>query len=240
MKMTLLDMVQDILIDMNSDQVNGIADTPESGQVAAAVRSCYFELVSARDDWPWLHQLTSLTGLGDTDQPTTMLMPEGLNKIEWIRYRNKPVTYLAPEEFKAKIDARRPDPDIDPPSNMTFDGYLNDRDPTYWTTYDEQYVIFDSYDVTHTETLAESYSSVYGVVAPTWTHEDEFTPTLPDKMFPTLLAAAKSKCFLVQKQSPNPIEERNAHKGLVRWQSKSTRVRKAEPTTNTKVDFGRR
>lgn len=238
MKMTLLEMTQDILSDLNSDQVNSISDTPESAQVIAAIRSCYYELVSARDDWPWLHQLTSLTGLGDTDTPTTMLMPEGLNKIEWLRYNRKPVTYITPEKFREKIDARLQGDVL--ASNVTADGYLNDRDPTYWTTFDEQYVVMDSYDSAEESTLQESNSAVYGVVAPSWTVDDTFVPTLPDKMFPTLLAAAKSKCFLIHKQSPNPIEERNAHKGLVRWQSKSTRVRTAEPTTNTKVDYGRR
>jgi hypothetical protein len=37
-KMTVLDMVQDIMSDMNSDNVNDINDTPESLRVAQIIK----------------------------------------------------------------------------------------------------------------------------------------------------------------------------------------------------------
>ena len=40
-KMTVLEMVQDILNDMDSDEVNSINDTIEAQQVANTVRTVY-------------------------------------------------------------------------------------------------------------------------------------------------------------------------------------------------------
>lgn len=64
-KYTLLDMTQDILSDMNSDEVNSIADTIESMQVAQIIKSTYYNIIDGRD-WPHLYQMFQLTPSGDT------------------------------------------------------------------------------------------------------------------------------------------------------------------------------
>ena len=52
MKYTLLAIVQEILSDMDSDEVNSIDDTVESQQVASIVRSAYMAIMSNRN---WAH-----------------------------------------------------------------------------------------------------------------------------------------------------------------------------------------
>ena len=59
MRMTLLEIVQDVLNDIDSDNVNSIRDTVESEQVAAIVKSCYFEMIGNRN-WPHLKKLFQL------------------------------------------------------------------------------------------------------------------------------------------------------------------------------------
>ena len=49
MKYTLLEIVQEILSDMDSDEVNSIDDTVESQQVASIVRSAYMAIMSNRN-----------------------------------------------------------------------------------------------------------------------------------------------------------------------------------------------
>ena len=49
MKRTLLSMVQSILSDMDSEDVNAISDSIEAQQVASVIEDTYFNLVSARD-----------------------------------------------------------------------------------------------------------------------------------------------------------------------------------------------
>jgi hypothetical protein len=234
MKMSLLEMTQSILSAMDSDDVNSIDETVESLQVATNIKEAYFELIAQRD-WPFLKTLSSLEGLADTSNPTKMRMPEGCNKILWVRYNKKGVEYMAPSAFKEMIDNRDVDSDT-----VDANGYRTDVDPTYWTTYDDDYVIFDSYDSAVDSTLQESKSTTYAIVIPAWTHEDSFIPVLPAKMFPTLLADAKGTSFLNQKQQANPKEEAKARRGRVRFQREAHRSDAAENDPASNIQYGRR
>ena len=234
MKLTLLDMVQDILSDLNSDAVNTIGETPESMQVANMVRRVYFDLCSVRD-WPFLRTLTALTGLGDTTRPTSMRMPEGMNKLLWVKYNRKECTWMEPKDFSDMIGARSVQLGVVDPA-----GYELTRDPIRWTSYDDDVIVFDAIDLAVDNTLYEAKSTVYGVMTPAWSHTDDFVPLLPDKMFPTLLADAKSTAFLIEKQTPNQKEEQKAHKGMVRWQNEAWRNDQAESRTNLNINYGRK
>lgn len=85
MKLTLLEYVQSILSSLNLDQVNSISDTPESVQVAEALKTSYLNLLG-RLDMPGLNQLFQLTASGDEMAPVLMYKPDGLAKIEWVKY----------------------------------------------------------------------------------------------------------------------------------------------------------
>lgn len=233
--MTLLEMTQDILNDMDSDPVNAIEDTDESMQVAQIVRTAYDKLVTSRDDWPFLRTLTALTGLGDTDHPTKMRIPTGLNKLYWVKYNKKNVSYLSPKDFQDLLDTRTAQASV-----VDSSGYILNADPLYWTTFDQDYIYFDGYDSATDTTLQESKSTAYGIVVPSWTHTSGFTPTLPPKMFPTLLADAKGTAFLTLKQQANPKEEAYARTGLARFQNAAYKADNAEPAYNTEVNYGRK
>ena len=232
-KLTLLQMCQDILNDMDSDPVNSIDDTDESLQVAQIVKTTYFNITSQRD-WPFLRALSSLTGLADTNNPTKMQIPTTSNKIHWIKYNKKDVSYLEPKAFLDLIQDRDvADADID------ANGYRTDQDPTYWTTYDDEYVIFDSFDSAVDTTLQSSKSSAYVTLIPSWTVDDAFVPTLPEKMFPTLLAAAKATSFSTLKQVANPSAEAFATRGIVRAQNEAWKTKQAESKSN-RINYGRK
>lgn len=85
MRLTLLEYVQNILSSLNLDQVNSISDTPESVQVAEAVKTSYLNLLG-RLDMPGLNQLFQLNASNDPDAPVLMLKPDGLAKIDWVKY----------------------------------------------------------------------------------------------------------------------------------------------------------
>lgn len=228
-------MVQDILNDMDSDSVNGIDDTTEASQVAQIVKTSYFKLVNSRDDWPFLRTLTTLTALADTSNPTKMQIPSSLNKVYWIKYNKKNVEYLPPADFKHIVDTRTEQSGV-----VNSSGYIINADPSYWTSYDDDYIYFDSYDSDTDSTLQASKSAVYGIAVPSWTHSDGFTPTLPEKMFPILVADAKSTAFLVLKQQANQKEEDFARRGKNRMQNSAYRVDAGESKYNTGVNYGRK
>lgn len=234
-KMTLLEMVQDILNDMDSDEVNSITDTTESSQVAQIIKTTYFDWMSTRDDWPFLRTLTSLTGLGDTTNPTKMQLADSINSVEWIKYNKKDVTYKTPKEFKDILDGRTEEADV-----FDSNGIGLAADPQYWTSYDDTYVVFDSYDATVELTLQTSKAVAYGSVEPSWTASDSFTPTLPAKMFPTLLASAKGTAFLTLKQQANAKEEAKAQRGRIRAASDARKIKETEIPVNSKTNYGRK
>lgn len=233
-KLTLLDMTQSILSALDSDPVDSIDETIEAVQVADLVKEAFFELLSQRD-WPFLLSLGNLQGLGDVGNPTKMKMPNTWNKVKWLKYNKNEVTYLDPEEFQRVLDLRKELAGV-----VDANGYVLNTDPTYWTTFDDVYVWFDSYDSAVESSLQGSKSKAYVSVQPTWTHADTFIPPIPEKFFPTLLAEAKSQAFVNLKQQANTREERKAQRGRVIMQNEAWRNDEGEIKYNRKVNYGRR
>lgn len=87
MKMTLLEMVQDILSNLSSDEVNSISDSAESLQVATIIKQKYYDVI-ARADLVSLEQPFQLTASLSVTEPTLMFVPDGVAKIEYIKYFN--------------------------------------------------------------------------------------------------------------------------------------------------------
>lgn len=82
---TLLTMVQNILSEMSSDEVNSISDTTESLQVANIVQTKFYDII-ARGTFPLDNQLFQLNPSNDSTKPTLMLVPAGIGQIQWIKY----------------------------------------------------------------------------------------------------------------------------------------------------------
>lgn len=85
MKYTLLELTQNILSSLNSDEVNSIGDTVESRQVSELIRTVYFN-IAARAKVPEHWELKQLTPSGDLALPVLMYRPNDINKIEWLKY----------------------------------------------------------------------------------------------------------------------------------------------------------
>lgn len=231
--MTLLDMTQNILGSMESDNVNSIGDTEESERVAQTVKETYFDLVAQRD-WPFLMSKVTLTAVGDTTYPTKMRFPTNTNKVFWIKYNKKDVCWMESKAFQDMLDSRTEEDDV----TDEF-GYNLTLDPQYWTTFDDDYVWFDSINLDDDSTLQASKSTAHVLLIPSWTHSDTFVPSLPDKMFPMLLADAKGTCFLNFKQTVNAKEEKKTQRLRVKLQKESIKNEQGESKTNSGVNYGR-
>jgi len=232
MKMTLLEAVQRVLSVLEFDPVNDIGDTVESMQIAEECRVAYMHLMSHRD-WPHLCFKGSFDGLGDLTNPTTMRIPQDVSKIKWVRYNNKEVTYVEPEEFQDMVAKRIGLP------NVNAEGFLTNKDPTYWTTYDDTNIVFDGYDTNADDTLQQSKSVVYAVKVPSFSLSNGHVPDMPARMFPGWLADVKSSCFINMKQTANAKEEGRSKLGRTIMQNESRRNEKGEARFNRKVNYGR-
>ena len=87
MKLTLLELTQNILSALNSDAVNSISDTVESQQVAECIKTTYMNMLG-RYELPEHVKLINLEAAADITKPTLMYRPEGITRIEWIKYFN--------------------------------------------------------------------------------------------------------------------------------------------------------
>jgi hypothetical protein len=230
MKMTLLDMTQNILSAMDGDAVNSIADTVESLQVAETIVETYHEMYAGLDN-PSMWGRFSLQSLADTNNPTWMRIPDNVKFVKWIMYNDKEIAYVEPERFL--LDTMNSD-------GTLFNGYRvkTDRDPTLWTSFDNNIVIFNAIDFNADGTLQESKSTCWGQFVPQFQLlDDAYAPFISPDDYPGLLAEAKSTCFINYKNTGNSKEEQKARRQRVRRQSDQWRLNQRKPYD--RANFGR-
>ena len=218
-KMTLLDMTQDILSDMDSDEVNSINDSVESLQVAQIIKSTYYNIIDGRD-YDFLYELFQLDSSGTNTRPTHMELPETIIDLKWIKYNTRKTTdtkdkylkikYLMPEDFMEVVDKRDSSKSnvtvVTDPTGISIN-VMNDKAPEYFTSFDDEVLVFDSYDSDMEATLLNNKTQCHGKRSVTFTMSDNFTPDLPVQMFSYLLAEAKSTSFVTLKQMANAKAE---------------------------------
>lgn len=246
-KQSLLSIVQEILSDMNSDPVNSINDTVEAMQVALIVKRTFLNLVNDRI-WPSRKRLLTLTPSTDNERPTHMRIEDEVTEIDWVRYDvsrygEEPVWrdihYVDPDLFVRRTMAR----DTSHANVLMVQDYSDtplyiniDGAPSYYTSFDDKHLVFDSYDSSVDSTLQESKTQVYGVTEPQWLMEDEFVPDMPAKFFPYLVNEAKSTAFLKIKETFSQKDEQNS----IRQKSWLSRNKNRIGGGTRYPDYGRR
>jgi hypothetical protein len=256
MKYTLLEMTQDILSSMSSDEVNSISDTTESLQVANIIKQKYFDIIS-RVPLPEHSKLIQLDPSLTPAQPVLMYVPEHVAEVKWLKYFNSDhtttaapgylyVTILPNDQFLDMVSSFNTGEtnvetftltDSDARS-FTFN-YKNDRQPCYCTILNNYYVIFDSYDIIQDDTLQASKTQALGRIVPHWSNTDLFIPDLAEEQFQLLVNEAKSLAFFELKQQPHQLALQEAKRGWSNVQ-KNKAVTNRPTYFNELANFGRR
>lgn len=230
-KPTLLEIVQEILSDMDSDDVNSISDTEEAGQVATIIKSTYDAMMSNRN-WPHTRKAINLTASGDSLLPTHMELAEEIkemisvyyekHKLDETRLRYEPVKWLEPDDFLRYTNKRNSDADnvmtVEDPSGIQL-LIINDKAPTYYTSFDDSTLVFDSYDSEVDSTLQSSKTQARAYTMPELLIDDDTVPDLPKEAFAALIEEAKSKCMLKLKQMEDIKAEQESGR-QTRWLSR--------------------
>lgn len=231
-KMTLLSMVQNILSAMDSDAVNSISDTVESLQVAEEIIESYYELYAGLNK-PSMEGIIELQPAGDLTSPTKMSIPENVKSIKWIRYNGIDTAYVSPEEFLTNTTA------LADYSVGKFSVY-SDRNPTIWTTFDNETIYFNGFNNELDSTLQGSKTLCWGQFDPVYEMSDNsYAPYLDGDQYPGLLAEAKSVCFANHKQVASSKDEQRSKRQRVRQQNDEWRLDQRKPFERG-PDFGRR
>jgi hypothetical protein len=234
MKMTLLDIVQDIQSDLDFDEVNSIDDTIESEQVARIVKSTYYSLMSNRL-WPHLRRTIALDPVSNLAMPTHMRLADPIKKLCFINYdcaklgetkkNYTKIKFLEPDQFIFKSNTR----DSSAPNILTVDDFGGvelfiqlDKAPEFFTTFDDEHIVFDSLDQSVDSTLQDSKVQAQAYVVPVWKHEDSFVPDLPDDAFTALVEEAKSRASVRLKQTTDPVAQEESRRQQT-WLSRKAR-----------------
>ena len=246
-KKTLLEIVQDILNDMDSDKVNSISDTVEAEQIAQICQSVYYDIITTVA-LPEHDELLTVTGLSNSAKPNFM-DANSVTEIKELRYNvsdtsgqleYKLIPYIAPSEFVQNILSRDTSASnvitvADPTSGISLP-IANDKMPDYYTSFDDRYLCFDSYLATVDTTLQTSKTLVIGTKIPTFTVTDSAVPDMDDNIFPYYVAECKSRAFSTLKGGPDIKIEQFARKHRYFLKNNRNKVEQE----NIRNDYGRR
>jgi hypothetical protein len=217
MQKTLLNIVQDILSSLDSDEVNSISDTVESMQIARLAEQLFYDIAVDVD----LHEhegFIELLSSGDLTKPCVMTLPTEVSDIEWINYDNKldgdtvpdykPVQFMEFQEFLRMTQSLRLQPNtgvaVVIQDTEKFDIiYRKDKQPQFYTTLDGTTLIFDSFDNTVDSTLQKSKIMAFGNRYPIFLIQDNYTPDLDPAQFPYYINRLKVRAFAELKQTQN-------------------------------------
>lgn len=204
-KLTLLEIVSDILSDMDSDYVDSINDTDEAMQVAQIVKSTYHSMMSNRN-WPHTARALNITASTDNLLPTHMRIEDDYKELISLFYEcskeigarldYRQMKYLDADAFLRFTNQRNSTDGqtivVTDPSGIKF-LVLNNKAPQYFTSFDDTNLVFDSYDSDMDSTLQSSKTQARAYIIPVFEMIDSFIPDLPDEAFPALVEEAKSK-----------------------------------------------
>jgi len=242
MRTTLLDIVQSILNDMDSEDVNSISDTTEAQQIASVVKDVYNNIVAARTI-PELKTTFTITSLSQLARPTHFTYPNGVKEITELFYNvdtsggvdYKIVTYVEPEVFFSRMPkstSGRVITDLDGETKLVV---MDDQMPSYYTSFDDDYIVMNAYNSAVEATLQASKTKAFGTKYSVFTISDSFEPDLDETLMPLLLAEAKSTCFSLFKAGSDPKIEQTARRLKSAVQNDMYKTRK----NNKRINYGR-
>lgn len=231
MSKTVLEIVQNVLNDISGDQVNSISDTEESEMIASFVQNAYFDLIS-HTNWPHTRRAVAVTPSGNSSFPTHMTLNNDVKELISIRYNvsrigetrrvYKDMLYKSPDDFLRILNSRNSD---DPNVDVILDHsgiellILTNKAPQYYTSIDDVYLIFDSYDSAVDSTLQESKIQAQAYIIPAFNLVDSFVPDLPPDAFSLLVNEVTSRAQFRLRQLADSKAEQEAQRQS-RWLSR--------------------
>ena len=230
-------MVQSILSDMDSQDVNSISDSVEAQQIASVIEDTYSMICSTRE-LPEHKKLIKLTSLSSLTRPTHFTYPSDTRELEKVYYATNAgiyheVRWVDPMDFlQSQPTSGLSVLDTNAGTTLLIG---QTSAPSTYTSFDDNYIVMNSYDASLESTLQESKTRAYGSVFPTFSLTDDFVPVLDDSLLPYLLAEAKSTCFSLFKNGSDPKVDQAAR----RIKSFSTRDAHKTRLGNKRPQYGR-
>lgn len=236
MARTLLYTVQRVLEKLDLDVVDSINDSQDAILVAREAEDTFFDMIS-RNEWPDRHDLLEVQSVSNVELPTALRLPPNVLGISSLRYDVtdpstdtdkviKNLEQLDPEDFLDLVYSRNST------SSEVFSAVykdiplylINNEAPTYFTTFDNEYIILDSW-LSDVETTVQGHKSVArGSQNPIWLHDDNYEIPVENNIFPLYLSELTASCSVYLNGAQSLEDERRRRLGISRMRRKAFRT----------------
>lgn len=236
-KLTLLEIVNDYLALTDGYEVSDIDDTVESQQVARVAQIVYLDLRNDVFDTTLTKDIIQLEALADSTKPNYLRLPDSVIGVEDSKvYYNKTtgvsgsttlkmseIKYKTPQDFLEFVGGRSTEA-----TNVTtvsdFSGYQmviqTKKAPDYYTSFDDEYLVFDSYDSDVDSTLQSSKSGVLASLQGTFTKSSTYEIDFPEWFQSGYRAAVIAAASEALREEPIPSMARKARTAIVKARQK--------------------
>ena len=245
-KRTILKLVQDLGEGINTDEIDSLTETEEVIRIVNILEQTLKEVLD-RKTWEFMkdkvRQLDAR--LPGSNQLNTLLIPVDVVHINCLRYKDDngkfyDVQYLQACDFIAKLQSRTaPQTDVDVIVNS--DGVAlntkNDIVPRYWTSFDEETITFDAYNLASGNGNLIADSVIIADVMPVTDFTDPLAVlNIPERMETLVFNEALVTCNYRIRQIRDPRADR-----IARRQGISLRENEHKTKIDDKVKkYGRR
>ena len=234
MKYTLLQVINTYMDYTDGFRTSTIDDSIESQQVASIAEKVFHDLNNDVFGNASLETLLQLDALADSTKPNYLQLPDEAADIkhDTIMYdisddadeiESVEIIYITPLEFLAKQGTMKSASDNQIVED--FSGYRfrikNDTAPQYYTSFDDEYLIFDSFDSSVDSTLQSSKSGIITQLQKTFTQSDTYIIDFPEWFHTTYVNAVMAEASAALREEPLPSIARLARKGVIKARKKN-------------------
>lgn len=249
--LSLLQAVQTCLQYSGSFEINSIFDTDEAERTAVLAREVYERIVDKTKDSQFDSYVGTLDGIADTDAPNYLRIPDGVRSIQnsKIRYNVGEITekdyrdvqYVDNQAFLDIVSTNDTSKDntvivVDPVTGATY-AVLNNKRPEYCTSFDGEYLAFDSWDSEADTTLHENKTLIVGNKRKEFLLHDDFFIPLPDHLLSGYQDVLLNEYYEAVLEEPKPTIARRARVFSAKLQQDHRRI---GGTQKPKIKYGRR
>ena len=248
MKLTLLQVINYYFDFTDGFRTSDIDDTVESQQVASIAEKVFHDLNNDVFGNTSRESIVQLEALADSEKPNYLRIPDTAFDIKHdaVMYnisdslddiKMKEMIYQPPLAFLDRISHV--------PTKTTtlevqdFSGYrmriVTNKTPEYYTSFDDEHLVFDSYKSTVDNTLQKSKSGIITQQQRTFTPSSTYVIDFPEWFHPTYLNAVMSEASAALREEALPTVARMARTGIIKARKKA-RVGQRETNKN----YGRR
>lgn len=234
MKLTLLQVINTYMDFTDGFRISTIDDGLEAQQVASIAEKVFYDLDNDVFGNRQLESLVQLESLADSEKPNYLKLPTNASDIrhDVVMYNTSQsnsevlmneMVYITPLEFLEKvgnIKAKTTNVLITDASGYKFRIATN-KAPEYYTSFDDEFLVFDSYDKIADDTLQASKSGVITQIDRSFTQSDSYIIDFPEWFHPTYLNSVMAEASAALREEPLPSIARLARLGIIKARKKN-------------------